>query len=91
MERLTDWKASYAASPSLMFGNAVPSNPTTSRSPGTARPRRAAAQIAPTASDRKTYLEQAQILQKQAMDLRKEQQAAADAAAAAVPPEAIAE
>jgi tetratricopeptide (TPR) repeat protein len=53
---------------------------------------RVKAQIAPTRADRKTYLEQAQILQKQAMDLRQEQQAAADAAAAAdVPPEALAE
>jgi len=51
---------------------------------------RVKAQVAPTRSDRKTYLEQAQILQKQAMDLRKEQQAAADAAAG-LPPEALAE
>ena len=52
---------------------------------------RVKAQVAPTRSDRKTYLEQAQILQKQAMELRKEQQDAADAAAADVPPEAMAE
>ncbi len=52
---------------------------------------RVKAQVAPTRADRKQYLEQAQILQKQALDLRKEQQAAADAAAAAVPPEAMAE
>jgi tetratricopeptide (TPR) repeat protein len=51
---------------------------------------RVKAQVAPTRSDRKTYLEQAQILQKQAMDLRKEQQAAAEAAAE-IPPEAMAE
>jgi tetratricopeptide (TPR) repeat protein len=52
---------------------------------------RVKAQVAPTRADRKQYLDQAQILQKQALDLRKEQQAAADAAAAAVPPEAMAE
>jgi tetratricopeptide (TPR) repeat protein len=52
---------------------------------------RVKAQVAPTRSDRKTYLEQATILQKQALELRKEQQAAADAAAADVPPEAMAE
>jgi tetratricopeptide (TPR) repeat protein len=51
---------------------------------------RVKAQVAPTTSDRKKYLEQAQILQKQAMDLRKEQQAAAEATAA-IPPEATAE
>jgi tetratricopeptide (TPR) repeat protein len=51
---------------------------------------RVKAQVAPTRSDRKEKLEQAQILQKQAMDLRKEQQAAADAAAD-IPPEAMAE
>jgi tetratricopeptide (TPR) repeat protein len=51
---------------------------------------RVKAQVAPTRSDRKTYLEQAQILQKQAMDLRKEQQAAAEAAAE-IPPEALSE
>jgi tetratricopeptide (TPR) repeat protein len=52
---------------------------------------RVKAQVAPTRSDRKTYLDQAQILQKQALELRQEQQAAADAAAADVPPEALAE
>jgi tetratricopeptide (TPR) repeat protein len=51
---------------------------------------RVKAQVAPTRADRKTYLEQAQILQKQALDLRKEQQAAAEAAAE-IPPEAMAE
>jgi tetratricopeptide (TPR) repeat protein len=52
---------------------------------------RVKAQVAPTRGDRRTYLEQAQILQKQALDLRKEQQEAADAAAADIPPEAMAE
>ena len=52
---------------------------------------RVKAQVAPTRGDRKTYLEQATILQKQALDLRKEQQDAADAEAAEVPPEAMAE
>jgi tetratricopeptide (TPR) repeat protein len=51
---------------------------------------RVKAQVAPTRADRKTYLDQAQILQKQAMDLRKEQQATA-AAEAEIPPEAMAE
>ncbi len=51
---------------------------------------RVKAQVAPTRSDRKKYLDQAQILQKQALDLRKEQQAAAEAAAE-IPPEAMAE
>jgi tetratricopeptide (TPR) repeat protein len=51
---------------------------------------RVKAQVAPTTAERKTYLEQAQILQKQAMDLRAEQQAE-EAELAAVPPEAGAE
>jgi tetratricopeptide (TPR) repeat protein len=38
---------------------------------------RVKAQVAPSLSERKKFLEQAQILQKQAMELRKEQQAAA--------------
>ncbi len=49
---------------------------------------RVKAQVAPNRSERKRYLEQAQILQKQALELREEQQAAADAAAE-VPPEAM--
>jgi tetratricopeptide (TPR) repeat protein len=53
---------------------------------------RVKAQVAPNRSERRKYLEQAQILQKQALELREEQQAAADAAAQAdVPPEAMAE
>jgi tetratricopeptide (TPR) repeat protein len=48
---------------------------------------RVKAQVAPTMSDRRTYLEQAQILQKQAMDLREEEQ---EAKAAEIPPEALA-
>jgi tetratricopeptide (TPR) repeat protein len=51
---------------------------------------RVKAQVAPNRSERKKYLEQAQILQKQALELREEQQAAADAAAE-VPPEGLAE
>jgi len=51
---------------------------------------RVKALVAPTQSARKQYLEQAQILQKQALDLRKEAQAAADAAAGEVPEEALA-
>lgn len=50
---------------------------------------RVKAQVAPSASERKRYLEQAILLQKQAGDLRKEAQAAATAGASAdVPPEA---
>jgi hypothetical protein len=53
---------------------------------------RVKAQVAPNRSERKRYLEQAQILQKQALELREEQQAAADAEAAAdLPPEAMVE
>jgi tetratricopeptide (TPR) repeat protein len=53
---------------------------------------RVKAQVAPTMGDRKKYLEQAQILQKQAMDLRKEEQEAQAAEMAAeLPPEALAE
>jgi tetratricopeptide (TPR) repeat protein len=48
---------------------------------------RVKAQVAKNPAQRKQYLEQAQILQKQAMDLRKEQQAAAGADAGATPPE----
>jgi tetratricopeptide (TPR) repeat protein len=52
---------------------------------------RVKAQVAPNRSERRQYLEQAQILQQQALELREEQQAAADAARAAeVPPEAMA-
>ena len=51
---------------------------------------RVKAQVAPSRSDRKTFLDQAQILQKQAMELRQERQAAADAAAD-VPLEAMAD
>jgi tetratricopeptide (TPR) repeat protein len=43
---------------------------------------RVKAQVAPSMADRKKFLEQAQLLQKQALDLRKEQQAAASAGAA---------
>jgi tetratricopeptide (TPR) repeat protein len=53
---------------------------------------RVKAQVAPNRSERRKYLEQAQILQRQALELREEQQAEADAAAAAdIPPEALAE
>ena len=53
---------------------------------------RVKAQVAPNRSERTRYLEQAQILQRQALELREEQQAAADAAAQAeVPPEGMAE
>jgi tetratricopeptide (TPR) repeat protein len=52
---------------------------------------RVKAQVAPSAAARKQYLDQAVLLQKQAMDLRKEQQTAASAGASAdVPPEAAA-
>jgi len=52
---------------------------------------RVKAQVAPNAAARKQYLDQAVMLQKQAMDLRKEQQSAAAAGAGAeVPPEAAA-
>lgn len=52
---------------------------------------RVKAQVAPNAAARKQYLDQAVMLQKQAMDLRKEQQSAAAAGAGAeVPPEAVA-
>jgi tetratricopeptide (TPR) repeat protein len=52
---------------------------------------RVKAQVAPSPAARKQYLDQAVLLQKQAMDLRKEQQAAANAGATAdVPPEAAA-
>jgi len=47
---------------------------------------RVKAQVAPSAADRKKYLEQAQLLQKQAMDLRKESQAGAGAASGATAP-----
>ena len=50
---------------------------------------RVKAQVAPNRTDRRTFLEQAQLLQKQALDLRQERQAAD--AAADVPPEALAE
>lgn len=43
---------------------------------------RVKAQVAPSMAERKKFLEQALILQKQALDLRKEQQAAAGGAAA---------
>jgi tetratricopeptide (TPR) repeat protein len=53
---------------------------------------RVKAQVAPNRSERRKYIEQAQILQQQALELRDEQQAEADAAAAAdVPPEGLAE
>jgi tetratricopeptide (TPR) repeat protein len=55
---------------------------------------RVKAQVAPTRAERKKWLDEAQILQKQALELRKEQQAAeqaAEEAAAEVPPEALAE
>ena len=49
------------------------------------------AQVAPNPAARKQYLEQAVLLQKQAMELRKESQAASAAGAAAdIPPEAAA-
>jgi tetratricopeptide (TPR) repeat protein len=52
---------------------------------------RVKAQVAPNAASRKQYLDQAVMLQKQAMDLRKEQQAAEAAGAGAdIPPEATA-
>jgi tetratricopeptide (TPR) repeat protein len=52
---------------------------------------RVKAQVATSPAARKQYLDQAVLLQKQAMDLRKEQQAAASAGATAdVPPEAAA-
>jgi len=51
---------------------------------------RVKAQVAPNRSERKRYLEQAQILQRQALELREEQQAEKDAAAE-VPPEGMAE
>jgi tetratricopeptide (TPR) repeat protein len=52
---------------------------------------RVKAQVAPNPAARKQYLEQAVLLQKQAMDLRKESQAASAAGAAAdIPPEAAA-
>jgi len=51
---------------------------------------RVKAQVAPSRAARKQYLEQAQLLQKQALDLRSEQQAAANAAAG-VPEEALGE
>jgi tetratricopeptide (TPR) repeat protein len=47
---------------------------------------RVKAQVAPSAADRKKYLEQAQLLQKQAMDLRKEAQAGAAGASGATAP-----
>ena len=47
--------------------------------------------VAPNAAARKQYLDQAVLLQKQAIDIRKESQAAASAGAAAdIPPEAAA-
>jgi len=53
---------------------------------------RVKAQVAPSAAARKQYLDQAVLLQKQAIDLRKEAQAAAAAGAGAeIPPEAAAE
>ena len=52
---------------------------------------RVKAQVAPSPAARKQYLEQAVLLQKQAMELRKEAQAATAAGAAAeIPPEAAA-
>jgi tetratricopeptide (TPR) repeat protein len=52
---------------------------------------RVKAQVAPSMGARKQYLDQAVLLQKQAMDLRKEAQAAASAGAATeIPPEAAA-
>lgn len=52
---------------------------------------RVKAQVAPSAGARKQYLDQAVLLQKQAMDIRKEAQAAAAAGAGAdIPPEAAA-
>jgi tetratricopeptide (TPR) repeat protein len=51
---------------------------------------RVKAQVAPNRSERRRYLEQAQILQRQALELREEQQAEADAASE-VPPEGLAE
>lgn len=52
---------------------------------------RVKAQVAPNAAARKQYLDQAVLLQKQAIELRKEAQAAASAGAGAeVPPEAAA-
>ncbi len=50
---------------------------------------RVKAQVAPNRSERTQYLEQAQLLQKQALELREEQQAEEDAAAD-LPPEAMA-
>jgi tetratricopeptide (TPR) repeat protein len=53
---------------------------------------RVKAQVAPNAAARKQYLEQAVMLQKQAIDLRKEVQSSTSAGAGAdVPPEAAAE
>jgi tetratricopeptide (TPR) repeat protein len=49
---------------------------------------RVKAQVARSGAERKRYLDQAQILQKQALELRKEQQEQAAASAAAVTPEA---
>jgi tetratricopeptide (TPR) repeat protein len=52
---------------------------------------RVKAQVAPSAAARKQYLDQAVLLQKQAMDIRKEAQAAAAAGAGTdIPPEAAA-
>ena len=49
---------------------------------------RVKAQVATSLPERRRYIEQAQMLQKQALDLRKEQQAAASAEAGGVPAEA---
>jgi len=51
---------------------------------------RVKAQVARSPAERKRYLDQAVLLQKQAMDLRKETQASTSAAATDVPPEAAA-
>jgi tetratricopeptide (TPR) repeat protein len=51
---------------------------------------RVKAQVATNPAERKRYLDQAVLLQKQAMELRKETQAAAAGTAAEVPPEAAA-
>jgi tetratricopeptide (TPR) repeat protein len=51
---------------------------------------RVKAQVSTNPAERKRYLDQAVLLQKQAMDLRKETQAAQEGATADVPPEAAA-
>jgi len=52
---------------------------------------RVKAQVAKSPAERKQYLDQAVLLQKQAMDLRKETQTSPQGAPTDVPPEAAAE